>query len=262
MGSSIPSRADPDALRRLGAFATGTEARSVAERLEAGSTLTAALRSVGQARRRAFEDALTGCGLGRDDGLRIADLLRVVEGARSTLRTVHPVWTMPGHLARSAPLTTSVVQLVDGARQSVIWSTFNVQTTSALWEAMHRAAGRHEVEVRVYLDARAVSGSSPTPEQIASMLHPATVLASTTFGGAYVRNHAKFVIVDHRWLLVTSANASWSAEQANVELGLLVDDTALAESIEAQMRGAETMAYQEIATRDFSEPPSQSEERR
>lgn len=261
MGSSIPSRADPDALRRLGAFATGSEARQIAERLEAGATLTAALRAVGQGRRHAFEDALADCLLGREDGPRIAEHLRAVEGARSTLRTVHPVWTMPGHLARSAPLTTSVVQLVDGARQSVTWSTFNVQTTSALWEAVRRAAGRHEVEVRVYLDARAAGGSSPTPEQVASLLHPATVMASTTFGGAYVRNHAKFVVVDHRWLLVTSANASWSAEQANVELGLLVDDTALAESVEAQMREAEAAAYQRITVGDGSGYPAHRGER-
>ena len=218
----------------------------MAERLEAGWTLSASLRAVGQNRRRAFEGALSECGLGRDDGPRIAEFLRVIEGARSALRTIHPVWTMPGHLARSAPLTTSVVRLVDGARQSVTWSTYNVQTTSALWDAVRRAAGRHEVDVRVYLDARAASGSSPTPGQVASLLHPATVLASTTFGSAYVRNHAKFVAVDHRWLLVTSANASWSAEQTNVELGLLVDDTSLTESVEQQVHAVEDAVYERI----------------
>ena len=250
MASSTPLRADPEALRRLGAFATGSEAGQVAERLEAGTTLTAALRSVGAGRRRAFEDALSACSLGRDDEVRIAEILRAVEGARSTLRTVQPVWTMPGHLARSAPLTTSVVDLVDGARTSVTCSTYNLQTTSGLWAALRRAAGRPEVEVRLYLDTRAAGGSSPTPGQAAALLRPATVLASTMFGGTYVRSHAKFVVVDHRWLLVTSANASWSAEQANVELGLLVDDTALAESVEHQMRVAEDDVYRRTMGRD------------
>lgn len=52
-------------------------------------------------------------------------------------------------------------------------------------------------------------------------------------------NHSKFISIDQRFLLVTSANFSWSAENSNLELGVLVDNRNLAEAIEQQMRQVE-----------------------
>lgn len=59
------------------------------------------------------------------------------------------------------------------------------------------------------------------------------------FDGKPVRNHAKFLVVDHRFVLVTSANFSWSAEQHNVEFGVQLDNPNLAGPIEEEMRRAE-----------------------
>ena len=39
-----------------------------------------------------------------------------------------------------------------------------------------------------------------------------------------VVSHAKFIVIDHEVLLLTSANFSFSAENRNVEFGLLVRD--------------------------------------
>jgi phosphatidylserine/phosphatidylglycerophosphate/cardiolipin synthase-like enzyme len=48
-------------------------------------------------------------------------------------------------------------------------------------------------------------------------------------------SHAKFIIVDHAMLLLTSANFSFSAENRNIEFGLRIHDAALAASVEATM---------------------------
>lgn len=251
MGSSAPAAADRTALRRLGAFLTGAEARELADRLGAGDTLTAALRAIGGQRRGTVRELLDACGLGPEDAGRAVAVLGAIEGAHSSVSRVHPLWTMPGHLAQEGPLTTSAVHLVDGARQSVTCCAYNFQTSSGMWAALQQAAGRSGVQVRLYLDGAAADAvprqGSPTSWEVADHLRPAVVLRSRRIdGGVRVRNHAKFLAVDHRFLLVTSANLSWSAEHGNVELGVLLDDRALTESVERQMRRAEDLLYERV----------------
>jgi phosphatidylserine/phosphatidylglycerophosphate/cardiolipin synthase-like enzyme len=81
---------------------------------------------------------------------------------------------------------------------------------------------------------------------VAAHLHPGIVLRTTQFDGASVRNHAKFLAIDHRFMLVTSANFSWSAEHGNVELGVLADNTNLVQAIESQMRRVEESLYERV----------------
>jgi phosphatidylserine/phosphatidylglycerophosphate/cardiolipin synthase-like enzyme len=242
---------DTTALRRLGAYLTGAEAKEIADRLIDGDTVTAALRAVSAGRRNEVRELLTQSGLGGDNRAHAASVLRAVEGAHSTLTAIDPLWTMPGHVAQGGQLTGSVTHLVDNARQSVTCSTFNFQRSSGLWLGLHQAASRADVAVRVYLDTRAADHGpkhwSPTTEQVATHLHPATVLRTKEFDGSAVRNHAKFLAIDHRFLLVTSANFSWSAEQGNVEFGVLIDNPALTASVERQMLQAESSLYESVA---------------
>jgi phosphatidylserine/phosphatidylglycerophosphate/cardiolipin synthase-like enzyme len=181
---------------------TGTEARQIADRLADGDSLTAALGAVPQGSRAEVRALLGYVGSATDV------VLWAIEGARSTTTSVEPVWTMPGHLAGSGPLTTSVAHLVAGARRSVTCSTFNFQRTSVLWTALADAARRPEMDVRVYVDTAAAAATAPAPDEVAAHLYPATVLRTTAFSGKQVRNHAKFLAIDHRFLLVTSANFS------------------------------------------------------
>ena len=245
------------AAAELGRFLTGTEAGQLAGRLAAGETLTMALRSVAAGRRQRVRELLgeAVAGLGGEPGSSVAaatSLLRAIEGARTQLTGIQPVWTMPGHVARLGALTGSVVHLVDNARQSVTCSTFNFQRTSALWDALARAARRPEVAVRVYLDAaaagrtRRAGGATPSAGEVAAHLFPAVVLRTSDFDGLGVRNHAKFLVIDHRFLLVTSANFSWSAENGNIELGVLHDNRNLADTVEREMRGAEDSLFERV----------------
>jgi len=251
MSASSGTAPDPAAARRLGQLLAGAEAKAVADRLTAGDTLTAALRVVAQGQRAEARALLqAACPADAWRGWAVG-LLRAIEGSRSLTRSLDPLWTMPGHLARGGPLHSSVTHLVDGARHAVTCSTFNMQRTSGLWEALRLAARRPEVGLRVYLDTQAADGNprawSPSTAEVAAHLHPGAVLRTTTFDGGPVRNHAKFLAIDHRFLLVTSANFSWSAEYGNVELGVLVDDPNLTEAVEAEMRRAEDVLYERVS---------------
>jgi phosphatidylserine/phosphatidylglycerophosphate/cardiolipin synthase-like enzyme len=182
--------------------------------------------------------------------LDVACTLYAIEGARSTITQLEPLWTMPGHLAQGGPLTSSAPYLVDNARTSVTCSTYNFQKSSGMWDALARAAARPEVALRVYVDTHAAdledNAWTPTTTELAAHLHPAIVLRTKPFDNSYVRNHAKFLAVDHRFLLVTSANFSWSAEQGNVEFGVLIDNPNLAEVVERELRDAEDTLYERV----------------
>ena len=243
--ASSDASIDASAARRLGQLLTGTEARHIADRLCDGDTLTVALKTVSAGRRTSIRSLMEN----GSDASRIA-VLRAIEGARSAPTSIGALWTMPGHLARSGPLTSSVSHLVDRARHSVTCSTYNFQRSSALWTALRRAALRPELALRVYLDTAAADDHAvawtPTTLDVAERLRPGTVLRTTQFDGAYVRNHAKFLAIDHRFLLVSSANFSWSAEHGNVEFGVIIDDRNLTEAVEREMLKAEDRLYERV----------------
>lgn len=240
MGSSAES-IEAASARELGERLTATEAGLLADRLSRGDTLTSAVRAVAQGQRSRVRELLRKV----STPTRIA-VLHAIEGARSAPTAATPLWTMPGHLARGGPLTASSPHLVDAARHSVTCSTFNFQRTSGLWASLRRAAQRPGVAVRLYLDASASGRGAPTAAEVAAHLAPAVVLRTVEFSGAVVRNHAKFVAVDHRFLLVSSANFSWSAEHGNVEFGVLLDDRNLTEAVERQLRDVEDTLYEVV----------------
>lgn len=241
----------PAALRELGALLTGSEARAIASALESGETLSQALKLVGQGRRANIRVALDAAGLSVDK-VTLSVVLRVLEGARSDVVKVKPMWTMPGHLGGFGALTNSITELVRSARVSVTCATYNFQKSSGMWQALAEAAKRPEIGLRVYIDATASLpnqiGTPPSAEEVAAHLKPGTVLRSRAFGGREVRSHAKFVAIDHRILVVTSANFSWSAEQANVEFGLKIDDPGLTEAIERELLNVEGQLYETVNT--------------
>ncbi|WP_261574788.1 DISARM system phospholipase D-like protein DrmC [Frankia gtarii] len=240
MGSS------DDPARKLGALLTGSEAREIADHLSDDDTLTASLRVVPVGRRAEIRLLLSGI-----DRTAMITVLRAIEGARSAPTTVDPLWTMPGHLAQHGRLTQSVTFLVDNARYSIVCSTFNFQRSSGLWNGLRRAAQRPEIMMKVYIDTDAADAGprrpgSSTTDEVAAHLHPALVLRTKRFDGRQVRNHSKFLSIDHRFLLVTSANFSWSAENANLEFGVIIDNPNLAEAIERELREAENFIFEHV----------------
>lgn len=242
--STEASLARPEAFRQLGALLTGTEASLVAESLEDGESLTSAVGAIDVAKRANVSRIVGSAGL-RFEGSLLAAVLRGVEGARSATRAVDTLWTSPGHVFGSGALTTSLVQLIENARQSVVCSTYNFQKSSGMWTALHESAGRDDVSVRIYIDAEANSGGAgPSVADVAAWLAPGVVFQTKRFDGKPVRNHAKFLSVDHRFVAITSANFSWSAEHRNIELGVIIDDEPLAQRIEREIQAAEPYLYE------------------
>lgn len=241
-----------DPFVELGRLLTSTEASQLAARLDAGQTLTQALKGVPEARRSEVKAALDAAGLVPVIREVAVPVLRAIEGAALRLGSTTPIWTMPGNLAGYGSLTSSLSELVRTARFSVTCSTFNIQKSSGLWDALGEVCRRGTVGVRLYLDHNATAGSTwpgtPSFAEVAAQMVGAKVfVTAATNGNKRVRNHAKFVAVDHQFLIVTSANQSASGELHNIELGLKVESRPLTELVETELTRVQSTLYDLLA---------------
>jgi len=224
----------------LGEFLTATEAEGLAGQLATGQHITKALGAVSASRREKARGLLTAAGLGHTDVERSVAVLRAVAGAKTVHRDLTPVWTMPGNEAKIGHLTGEFHRLVRSARQSVTCATYNFEKTSKMWSVLRESAEQPGVTVTVYVD-----GDKANAVNIKAHLGRATVYSSAVLPtGNPVVSHAKFVVIDHEILLLTSANFSFSAENRNVEFGLLVQDSALAKSVESTMASKHGTLYE------------------
>jgi phosphatidylserine/phosphatidylglycerophosphate/cardiolipin synthase-like enzyme len=229
-----------DPFAALGKFLTASEAEGLAVQLATGVHVTKALGSVSASRREKARGLLTAAGLGHTEVERSVAVLRAVAGAKTVHRDLTPVWTMPGNEAKIGHLTGEFHRLVSSARQSVTCATYNFEKTSKMWAVLKESAEQPDVTVTVYVD-----GDKADAVNIKAHLGRATVYRSAVLPtGKPVVSHAKFVIIDHEMLLLTSANFSFSAENRNVEFGLLVRDSALAKSVESTMASKHGTLYQ------------------
>jgi len=232
----------PDPYEALGAYLTATEAEALAALLQAGQHVALAVNAVGQPRREEVAALLAHAGISHADPARAVAVLHAIVGAKSIHHDLVPVWTMPGEQADLGHLTSEFHRLVSAARQSVTCATYNFQPTSRMWTVLKEASETPGVVVTVYVDADAAD-----TEMVKAQLPRAVVYKSGTLpNGQRLVSHAKFVIIDHELLLLTSANFSWSAENRNVEFGLLVQDSALASSVEATMTGQHGLLYETV----------------
>lgn len=229
-----------DPLAELGSFLTATEAERLAMQFEAETPASIAVREIAMARREQVKGLLTAAGLGPSDPCRAVSVLRAIAGAKTVLRELTPVWTMPGNEANAGHLTSEFHRIVGAARQSVTAATYNFQDTSQMWTALKSASEQADIVVTVYVDAGVADAAT-----VKSQLPRATIYRSAVLpNGKQVVSHAKFIVVDHELLLITSANFSYSAENRNVEFGILVRDTALATSVEATMTSKHGSLYE------------------
>jgi phosphatidylserine/phosphatidylglycerophosphate/cardiolipin synthase-like enzyme len=229
-----------DPLTDLGSFLTATEAERLAVQIETGQHTIAALGEIAVARRETIKRLLAAAGLGHTDPARTVSVLRAITGAKTVLRAIIPVWTMPGNEANTGHLTGEFHRITRAARRSVTAATYNFEDSSQMWTALKEASEQPGVVVTVYVDA-----DKAHAHNVKAQLPRATVYRSAEMPtGKRVVSHAKFIVVDHELLLITSANFSYSAENRNVEFGILVRDGALAESVEATMTSKHGSLYE------------------
>lgn len=235
----------PDPYTALGTFLTAYEAERLAAALAAGETTSQALQEVHATRRSEARRLLAAAGVDHERLSVSVPVLRSIAGARSVQAAITPVWTMPGAQATIGRLTSEAQRLIGDARMSVVCSSFNFTPNSGMWSVLREAATRPSMSVTVYLDA-----SAGSPSAVARHLAGATVYRTLTLPGASqpLVSHAKFIIIDRAVTLLTSANFSYRAENSNIELGLLVHDTALASAIESTMWGKHGVLYEPVAS--------------
>lgn len=231
-----------DPLRELGKYLTATEAEGLAVLLGAGEHTTHALASVSAARRKRAAELLAAAGIGHISPELSVAVLSGIVGAKSVQRDLIPVWTMPGNEATTGHLTNQFHEIVAAARISVTCATYNFSPTSNMWDALRTASEEPEVVACVYVDAEVGD-----PAGVKTRLPRATVYRSATLpDGQPIVSHTKFIVVDHEIILLTSANFSYSAENRNVEFGLLIRDSGLAASIESTMASKRGSLYELI----------------
>lgn len=232
--------ATSEAAEALGACLTVAEARGIATQLAAGEHVSTALREVHASRRTNVKELLNDAGIGHDHVDYSVAILSAIAGAKSVRQDVMPVWTMPGHEANAGRLTSEFHNAVAGARQAVTCATYNFTPKSQMWVALKRASERPGVVVTVYVDGERADG-----EQVKAQMPRAVIYRSASVQEVgQVVSHAKFVIIDHEVLLLTSANFSGPAENSNIEFGLIIHDAALASSIEATMTSKHGTLYE------------------
>jgi phosphatidylserine/phosphatidylglycerophosphate/cardiolipin synthase-like enzyme len=235
-GSLMPS----DPFAPLGAFLTATEAQRLAAQFEAGQLTTHALREVNPSRREEAKQLVAAAGLGHAEAALSAAVLRSIAGAKLIQHDLTPVWTMPGNEATTGHLTSEFHRLVQGARESVTCATYNFETTSKMWTVLKEVSEQPGVIVTLYVD-----GDKADTSKLKAQLPKANVFRSGELpNGQQVVSHAKFIIVDHSVVLLTSANFSFSGENKNIELGLIVHDSGLALSLEQTMESKQSSLYQ------------------
>jgi phosphatidylserine/phosphatidylglycerophosphate/cardiolipin synthase-like enzyme len=240
LASSVVPMPSSEDFAALGEYLTSDEASGIAALLSIGEHTSRALMEVNHSRRQAAERLLRAAGLGHRDVDGSVAVLTAIAGAKRDERTFTPVWTMPGNEADQGRLTGEFHRLVSSARMSITCATYNFEPTSKMWEVLKEASDQPGVSVVVYVD-----GDKANTERLKLQMPSATIYRSSTLpNGKQVVSHAKFVIIDRRLVLLTSANFSYSAEKRNVELGLLVDDSTLAASIEYMMTSKQGTLYE------------------
>ena len=231
-----------NAFEHLGSLFDPLQTNKLINALEAGEKLRRALDLLPTAEGRKATELLKEMGLYRADSSEILKFLYTVRGAQAHRTAIKPVWTLPGHLAQTTEVTSGVAQLIKGATNSVVCATYNFGDTSVLQKALQYVLDEKGVDVTIYLD-----GHVGYPQGVAQRLPGAQVFGSSKNSrGSHIKSHAKFVIVDHRIVHLTSANFSYSAENLNVEVGIRIDDSALAESMERQMKKLEGSVYTKV----------------
>lgn len=224
----------------LGEFLTASEADALAAQLATGEHVVHALQWVSAARRDQAGRLLAAAGLSHTDAVKSAAVLHAIAGAKAVHRQLVPVWTMPGNEATIGHLTSEFHRVVGAARVSVTCATYNFSENSNMWSVLKNVSEQPGVTVCVYVDA-----DKGDPCAVKAQLPRATVYRSGHLpDGNSIVSHSKFIIVDHEIVLLTSANFSYSAENRNVEFGLLIQDNGLATSIESTMASKHGILYE------------------
>lgn len=147
------------------------------------------------------------------------------------------VWTgpdAPGSLARDTAVV--VRQLFLEANETVLVAGFAFDHGERLLAPLHAAMKDRQVRCRIFAEAKDVDSLSKHNWPFGPPFP--WLYAFKAPEGQFASLHAKCVVVDHRRVIITSANFTDRGHTRNIEVGVLLDDPSLAASLEAQFEAA------------------------
>lgn len=192
-------------------------------------------------------------------GAHIGVMLQLLAEERDAVQDgadrIELVWTGP-EVGPVASRDTAVVvrELFDRAKHSVLVAGFAVYKGKQVFDRLAaNMAHNPNLEVRMFLNVTRGHGDSRTETEIVGQFRrrfvtnhwtgvripdlyydPRALSAEPTLKAVL---HAKCIVVDERWSFVTSANFTEAAQERNIEVGLLVEDTSLANALTLQFTG-------------------------
>lgn len=178
--------------------------------------------------------------------------ITMAERTRRPVPHLDLVWTGPDvHGSQARDTAVVVRELFQAARRSVLVAGFAFDHAEDILRPLYTVMRNHGVEATLFVDlskwTNAMIPGDPGEAAADTFLaknwpfgDPRPRLyydPRTPFKNSEVSLHAKCVVVDEQRTFVTSANFTGRAQSRNLELGVLIEDSAFARQIVEQWRG-------------------------
>jgi cardiolipin synthase A/B len=158
-------------------------------------------------------------------------------------QTIDVVWTGPESGITTGRLTAATVtELIGQARREILLVSYATRTEPAIHAALTDAAGLG-VEITLLVENPAdnpayTAGGIPFPGLSATRLR--WPVSKRPHGAAL---HAKIIVVDDRIALITSANLTSRAMEANLECGILIHGGPQPRAVRDHITGLQAHGY-------------------
>jgi phosphatidylserine/phosphatidylglycerophosphate/cardiolipin synthase-like enzyme len=178
--------------------------------------------------------------------------IAIAERTRRPVPHLDLVWTGPDvHGSQARDTAVVVRELFQAARRSVLVAGFAFDHAEDILRPLHTVMKTHGVDATLFIDlskwTNAMIPGDPGEAAADTFLaqnwpfgdpRPALYYdPRTPFRNPEVSLHAKCVVIDELRTFVTSANFTGRAQSRNLELGVLIEDSAFARQITQQWRG-------------------------
>jgi phosphatidylserine/phosphatidylglycerophosphate/cardiolipin synthase-like enzyme len=216
-------------------------------RLKAPLSATA-LQAVGLGN---LHDALSALGPLETPALIAVLQVAITERTQRPVQRLDLVWTGPdAHTSQARDTAVVVRELFQSARKSVLVAGFAFDPRAELLRPLHGVMKEHGVEATFFIDLSGCSDHHLTGdrgEAAADVFlgrnwpfgNPRPTVyydPRTPHKHPEASLHAKCVVVDEQRTLVTSANFTDRAQNRNIELGVLIEDSSFARQVVEQWR--------------------------
>jgi phosphatidylserine/phosphatidylglycerophosphate/cardiolipin synthase-like enzyme len=174
---------------------------------------------------QAFNDASNGLGQAMARGIALGASLGPQVTAQPQL-----VWTAPGAPAAARGTAQVAADLIQHAEQRALVVGYSLTKAAAPFVALLAEAVRRGVACSIVADRMAEKLATLTAHWPPDVGLPPLWTRPPDPGDEQSALHAKFIVVDSRRLLVTSANLTYHGFHGNMEMGVLMEGSVASEA--------------------------------